>query len=107
MKRLILLAVVLGLPGGAGARPVGIRCPGNTTMEMRDCASRSWEQSTGRLRQTLTAPQLQQWQNATASVCARAYAPYRDGTIGPQLVVGCNDRLNRALLNEFKPMDSP
>ena len=30
--------------------------------------------------------------------------PVKDGTIYPQMVVGCDDRLNRALLQEFKPM---
>jgi hypothetical protein len=28
--------------------------------------------------------------------------PYKDGTIYPQLVVGCDDNLNRALLKEFR-----
>ena len=34
--------------------------------------------------------------------CAAAYAPYRDGSIYPQMVVGCDDRLNRILLEELK-----
>jgi hypothetical protein len=43
------------------------------------------------------------WTNRKSlEVCAAAYAPYRQGTIYPQLVVGCNDRLNRVLLEEFK-----
>ena len=31
-----------------------------------------------------------------------SYAPYKDGTIYPQLVAGCDDRLNRALLGRPK-----
>ncbi|NDC15136.1 MAG: DUF1311 domain-containing protein, partial [Synechococcaceae bacterium WB9_2_170] len=29
---------------------------------------------------------------------------YKQGTIYPQLVVGCDDHLNRALLKEFQPL---
>lgn len=48
---------------------------------------------------------FQLWQEATRAVCAAAYAPYKNGSIYPQLVVGCDDDLNRALLKEFRPMD--
>ena len=37
---------------------------------------------------------------------AHAYAPYKDGTIYPQLVVGCDDHLNRALLKELHPLNN-
>ena len=37
-----------------------------------------------------------------AEVCTAAYAPYRQGTIYPQMVVGCDERLNRVLLEELK-----
>ena len=43
-----------------------------------------------------------EWQRATKVVCAAAKKPYLQGTIYPQLVVGCDDHLNRALLKEFK-----
>jgi len=43
-----------------------------------------------------------EWQRATQAVCAVAKEPYLQGTIYPQLVVGCDDSLNRALLEEFK-----
>ena len=49
---------------------------------------------------------VQQWQEVTRAVCAHAYAPYKDGTIHPQLVVGCDDHLNRALLKEFAPLNN-
>jgi hypothetical protein len=39
-------------------------------------------------------------------VCAAAYAPYKDGSIYPQLLVGCEDNLNQTLLREFVPMDA-
>ena len=41
---------------------------------------------------------LEKWKAATLEACAAAYAPYRQGTIYPQMVVGCDDRLNRVLL---------
>jgi hypothetical protein len=73
---------------------------------MRYCAGKSWEQSTARLKGKIPAALLKQWQEATRAVCAAAYAPYRDGTIYPQLVVGCDDHLNRALLKEFAPLNN-
>ena len=45
---------------------------------------------------------MENWKQATQEVCAVAYAPYRQGTIYPQMVVGCDDRLNRVLLEELK-----
>ena len=41
-----------------------------------------------------------QWRCATA-----LRSPESSPTIYPQLVVGCDDRLNRAVLKEFKRMD--
>jgi len=74
-------------------------------MEMRICAEKSWKQSDAQLRTKIPVRLMQKWQDATRSVCAAAYAPYRTGSIYPQLVVGCDDRLNRVLLNEFKQMN--
>ena len=107
MKRLLLLAAGL-LPigllpvGAAQAKVPDIRCPGDNTVEMRYCASLSLEQSDQQLHQKISKQLFNQWQRATRAVCAKAYAPYLDGTIYPQLVVGCDDHLNRALLMEFK-----
>lgn len=106
MKHLLLLGVLALTATPASARPPAIKCPGENTVEMRYCASKSWEQSNGQLRKKVSKRLLQQWQEATRAVCAAAYAPYKDGTIYPQLVVGCDDRLNRAVLKEFKPMDA-
>jgi len=75
-------------------------------MEMRYCASKSWEQSNAQLRTKFSKPLMGQWQEATRTVCAAAYAPYKDGKIYPQLMVGGDDQLNRALLKEFQPMDA-
>jgi Lysozyme inhibitor LprI len=107
VKRLLLLALLLPIATTAArAEPGGHRCPGDTTVEMRDCASRAWEQSTTRLQRKIPAALLTQWQAATRAVCAKAYAPYKDGTIYPQLVVGCDDHLNRALLREFRGLEA-
>ena len=73
---------------------------------MRYCAGQSWEQSTDQLKQKLPRQMLQQWQDTTRAICAHAYAPYKDGTIYPQLVVGCDDHLNRALLKELHPLNN-
>jgi hypothetical protein len=106
MKRLLLLGVLVLAASPASAKPPTINCPGENTVEMRYCASSSWEQSNAQLRSKVSKRLLQQWKEATRAVCAAAYAPYKDGTIYPQLVVGCDDHLNRALLKEFKPMDA-
>lgn len=102
MKRLLLLGICLLPFSGAHAKPPAIRCPGDNTVEMRFCASQSWEQSDHQLRKKISKELFQQWQEATRALCATAYAPYKDGTIYPQLVVGCDDHLNRALLKEFR-----
>ena len=79
-----------------------IQCPGANTIEMRWCASKSWEESNKALKQQLSPETLETWKQATREVCAVAYAPYRQGTIYPQMVVSCDDRLNRVLLREWR-----
>ena len=85
----------------AKAEEPRIVCPGLTTYEMRFCASQKWEESNQALKEQLTPATLKKWKAATREVCAAAYAPYRQGTIYPQMVVGCDDRLNRVLLEEL------
>ncbi len=105
MRQLLILGVLVLAPGAAAAaKPHAIKCPGDTTVEMRYCAEKSWEQSDAQLRQKVSKKLMEQWHEATKAVCSAAYAPYKDGTIYPQMVVGCDDRLNRALLQEFKGM---
>ena len=106
MKHLLVATTALLLPTALHAQEPLIKCPGDTTVEMRHCASKSLEQSESQLRKKVSKRLMQQWQEATRAVCAASYAPYKDGTIYPQLVVGCDDRLNRALLKEFQPMDA-
>jgi len=84
------------------AREPEIQCPGENTVEMRWCASKRWEEANQALQEQLEPKTLEKWKAATQAVCAAAYAPYRQGTIYPQMVVGCGDRLNRVLLEEFK-----
>ena len=104
MKQLLLIGVLLLPVSAAEAKPPQIQCPGSNTVEMRYCAGQLWEQSTKQLLQKLGKEQFNQWQEATREVCAKAYVPYKEGTIYPQLVVGCDDHLNRALLKEFQPL---
>ena len=106
MKRLLLLGLLAVLPSTAAAQPPSIQCPGENTVQMRYCAEQSWEDSTGRLKQKVSTTLLKHWQETTRALCAAAYAPYKDGTIYPQLVVGCDDHLNRALLKEFEPLNN-
>jgi hypothetical protein len=107
--RLLPLAVLLLCLPASRAQQLqleGIRCPGENTLEMRHCAELSWDESEAALRRRLPKALQTQWQQAARAMCAHAYAPFRDGTIHPQLVVGCQDRLNRALLQEFAPINN-
>tara|TARA_B100001173_G_scaffold250459_1_gene221253 strand:- start:6112 stop:6309 length:198 start_codon:yes stop_codon:yes gene_type:complete len=60
------------------------------------------EESHQTLKEQLEPETMKMWVKATQEVCAAAYAPYIRGTIYPQIVVGCDDRLNRVLLEELK-----
>ena len=86
----------------AKAEQQSIQCPGQNTLEMRFCASQKWNESNQALKEQLKPETLKTWVKATQEVCAAAYAPYIQGTIYPQMVVGCDDRLNRVLLEELK-----
>jgi hypothetical protein len=106
MQRLVMLTALLlfGPPALAQAAP--IQCPGESTVEMRYCAAVSLEDSNNLLQQKIPQALFQQWQDATRAVCTHAHRPFREGTIYPQLVVGCDDNLNRALLREFEPLNN-
>ena len=104
MKHLMLLGTLLLPLGSAHAQEQKIKCPGETTVEMQYCAGLSERQSIDQLKQKVPMQMLQQWQNATRAVCANANTPYKDGSIYSQLVVGCYDNLNRALIKEFRKM---
>ncbi len=97
MTALLLLSLV-----SVFAEQPDIKCPGNNTVEMRWCASKSLDASNSALEKKLSAEAMKQWREATMEVCSAAYRPYLKGTIYPQMVVGCDDRLNRVLLEEFK-----
>ena len=103
MKSFLILLLLLFFPlVPAKAEEPEIQCPGENTIEMRFCASQKWEESNQALKEQLPQATLDKWKAATQEVCAAAYAPYRQGTIYPQMVIGCDDRLNRVLLEELK-----
>lgn len=102
MRTLLLLMFLPLMP--AKADQPKINCPGNNTYEMRWCASKSLRESNAALEKKLSRPALMEWQRATKEVCGAAKKPYLQGTIYPQLVVGCDDHLNRALLKEFNSL---
>jgi hypothetical protein len=106
MHLLLLSALLLPATTTHAQDPEGIRCPGENTVEMRYCAETSWQQSTVQVQRKIPPALFQQWQEATRAVCTHAYAPYKDGSIYPQMVVGCDDHLNRALLKEFAPLNN-
>ena len=101
MRTLLLPFLLLPLMPAKAKEP-DIQCPGMNTIEMRFYASKSWEKSNKALKEQLSTETLENWKQATREVCAVAYAPYRQGTIYPQMVVSCDDRLNRVLLEEME-----
>ena len=100
MKGLLLMLLLPVMP--VKAEQPDIQCPGQNTIEMRWCASKRLGESNADLQKKLPPETLKTWVKATQEVCAAAYAPYIQGTIYPQMVVGCDDRLNRVLLKELK-----
>ena len=102
--RALLLPLLLIPLMPVKAEEADVQCPGQNTVEMRLCASQRWEESNQALEEQLPQATLKKWKAATQEVCAAAYAPYRQGTIYPQMVVGCDDRLNRVLLEELKSL---
>ena len=100
--RTILLPLLLLPLMPAKAEEPDIQCPGMNTIEMRWCATKSLEESRHSLKEQMPPETLENWKQATQEVCAVAYAPYRQGTIYPQMVVSCDDRLNRVLLQEME-----
>ena len=84
------------------AQEPDIDCPGKNTIEMRWCASIARNESREALKEQLSLETMEKWEQATKEACAVAYTPYLQGTIYPQIVATCNDRLNRALLEELK-----
>ena len=101
MRTLLLPLLLLPLMPAKAEEP-DIQCPGMNTIEMRWCASKSWKESNKALKEQLSPETLENWTQATREVCAVAYAPSRQGTIYPQMVVSCDDRLNRVLLQEME-----
>jgi hypothetical protein len=104
MKRLLVLGIVLIPIGTAKAKTPEIHCPGDNTVEMRYCAGVSASQASAKLKKMISRDQFKQWQENIGALCARAYASYKEGTIYPQLVVGCEDHLSRAMLKEFESL---
>ena len=79
-----------------------LKCPGQNTIEQQQCARIKREQSANALQGRLTPEIHQQWSESALNVCRTAYSPYLRGSIYSQMVTGCMDRLNRALLEEMK-----
>ena len=100
MRTLLLALVLTGLiPARAQDKSP---CPGQNTIEMWNCALQKRERSNRALKEKLNADTFRTWNRTTQQVCATAYAPYRQGSIYQQMVIGCDDRLNRVLLEELK-----
>ena len=101
---LTALGMITAAPAATESAP---DCPGNTTFEMRRCSSLQLEQSRRALSAKLSEGELRKWTEATVDLCDSAYRPYRGGSIHAQLITGCRNRLNKALLREFRSLAEP
>ena len=54
------------------------------------------------LKSQLPSRTFDRWRQITKDFCAKGCAAYRQGTIYTQMIIGCHDNLNRALLKELK-----
>ena len=103
----LALLFLLSLPTINQAQSKEVQCPGFSTLEMRQCESQQLERSSRILQSKLSFDLMKTWNKAKRDICAAAYAPYREGSIYPQMVTGCSDRLNHALIKEFEALSSP
>ena len=102
IKLIPLLSVLAySLPANADIEQRNINCPGLNTIEMRWCAAQKLQESRKALHSVLAEDAAKSWQKTAELVCDNAYSPYRSVSIYRQMILGCYDRLNRALLNEF------
>lgn len=102
MKCLFALLLLVCFLSSAEVLAQEIQCPGQNTIEMRYCASLDLDESSNNLRSQLPVDIFNRWQQTTKEVCAKAYAPYKQVTIYPQMITRCDDSLNRALLQELR-----
>lgn len=54
------------------------------------------------LKSQLPSRTFDRWRQIIKDFCAKGCAAYRQGTIDTQMIIGCHDNLNRALLKELK-----
>ena len=54
------------------------------------------------LKSQLPSRTFDRWRQITKDFCAKGCTAYRQGTIDTQMIIGCHDNLNRALLKELK-----
>ena len=102
IKLIPLLSILASfLPANADVEQRNISCPGLNTIEMRWCAAQKLQESRKALHSVLAEDAAKSWQKTAELVCDNAYSPYRSGSIYRQMILGCYDRLNRALLNDF------
>ena len=97
MKGLLLFFLLI-FPLDANANEYN--CPGQDTIEMEYCSSLDLIESNQWLKYQLDPEPFSSWHEAVQKVCSAIYAPYKDGTIYSRMLIECNDRLNRALLDE-------
>ena len=79
----------------------GFSCPGKYPPETRYCARLKWTLSNQQLEEKLSPEALSSWKKATQEVCAAVHASSHMGTSYPRLILECDYRLDRALIDEF------
>ena len=75
-----------------------------TTMSWGLAPLKPFNDPTESLETQLKASTYEAWKSAKRAVCAEAYAPYREGTIYPLMLMRCDQNLNQTLLEEMKEL---
>jgi hypothetical protein len=100
MKRLLVIAFLLVSTCDVHAKEQHVRCPGDTTVDIRRCDSFLLDQSDLKLKR-LAGKDFKAWQETRNRLCDKAFSD-REGTIWPQLLLQCNTSLNEALIKQFE-----
>ena len=105
---LVFAASIMSLFLAPGkCKEINVNCPGQNTLEIEYCALRKRDESRLYLYKKYKKHVLQQWFDTSRLVCEQAYKLYREGSIYNQMVIGCEDRLNKALLIELRGLAMP
>lgn len=82
-------------------------CPGQTTLEIQACASRTVDLSDALIRLKLNPGDFDDWTTVRERFCSLTKEPLKDGSIHGQVLLSCFQGFNQLLLDEFRSLADP